>query len=88
MSSPATMSGMTESAELVLDYTNVSDNQTQIPVPNSEKVSDEYQEASYLIPKRVLVKTKRALLIIFVKEISTKMSCILISVRITKKALR
>ena len=53
------MSGMTESAELVLDYTNVSDNQTQIPVPNSEKVSDEYQEASYLIPKRVLVKRYR-----------------------------
>ena len=59
MSSPATMSEITESAEFVLDYTSIPDSQTQIPVPNSEKISDEYQEASYLIPKRVLVKRYR-----------------------------
>lgn len=57
MSSPATESGMPESA--VLDYASVSDDQTQIPVPNNEKVSEKYQEASYLIPKRVLVKRYR-----------------------------
>ena len=59
MSSPATVSEASESTDVVLDYTNSFDNQTQIPIPNSEKISSDYQEASYLIPKRVLVKRYR-----------------------------
>ena len=59
MSSPATASGIPESADVVMDYTIASDNQTQTPVPNGEKVSNDYQDASYLIPKRVVVKRYR-----------------------------
>lgn len=59
MSAPVTGSGVPTGTDIVLDYSGVPEDKTQVQIPDREIVTDVPQEASYLIPKRVIVRKYR-----------------------------
>lgn len=59
MSAPVTGSGVPTGTEVVLEFSNLPEDMTIVPAPEREVVRDEPQEASYLIPKRVIVRKYR-----------------------------